>query len=766
MKLTNSALFIFCISLTSLSLMECNSITETSLDNDNSTMEAEDLQKAIERMQKNMQEVIDSFMKQISPFAAKIGLYSSASFRCLVDTANSIRGIKRLESWAFKMLDASGKLSPGLLEGTSSALGDYDECLDVVSPHKGKRHFTGKYCLLEVKPPGVVVDALKEYQVTKDKANHTLANTKSFIGFLRKVRTNPDHVIFRMGMCVPSSCDAEGIQSIMSIATDNMDMPVEVVRCESKKDFELQTHQIVIISIILVFVVVVLLATVIPIFFTKDNEPPSSASSKEASSKDASKCSKLLEICSKFSISHNTKRLLDCTNEDDASDTARGLKVLTILFAIFTHTYALPHRLHLYRFRNTLNFTKFIDEILFGAVANSSVGVDTFFFLAGFHFVYNRWRLINRPNVLSYIFKFIILTCIRMMAIQVLVALLFFLFPLFGSGPLWHEFVENPLDNCRNTWWMNLLFIQNFLGPYDICLYQTWMLATIMQIFVITSVIVYALHKWPMYGIFSIFLTTISAMMAIAAVTALADFPASFTIYFYDYRTSIKLWKYVYTQFYTHIGPQCIGMLTAYIISECSKKIHKRLALPLWIACFLCLSSIVFGLHDHRHGEPMVRGLSVLYAALHRPAWAVALGWIVYACATGHGGVVNSVLSWKALVPLERLCYLAYLLHVPLMYYQGGTQRERMFMGHYNQIMCFLSYAVVSFLLAFACYLLFQAPYEVIERFLLRKPEGDIWESNPVSSSQVSIQSDKEPEEKEEDTSKVLYNRYQQSERF
>ncbi|GBL57091.1 hypothetical protein AVEN_109403-1, partial [Araneus ventricosus] len=51
------------------------------------------------------------------------------------------------------------------------------------------------------------------------------------------------------------------------------------------------------------------------------------------------------------------------------------------------------------------------------------------------------------------------------------------------------------------------------------------------------------------------------------------------------------------------------------------------------------------------------------YNALSRVAFALGLGWVIFVCIIGQGGVVNSILSWKALIPLSRITYCAYLVH-------------------------------------------------------------------------------------------------------
>ncbi|GIY74396.1 nose resistant to fluoxetine protein 6, partial [Caerostris darwini] len=63
-----------------------------------------------------------------------------------------------------------------------------------------------------------------------------------------------------------------------------------------------------------------------------------------------------------------------------------------------------------------------------------------------------------------------------------------------------------------------------------------------------------------------------------------------------------------------------------------------RFVIPLWIICIVTISSIIFGLHSYRDGQEMVRGLAIFYAAVHRPAFAMALAWMVYSCCAGHGG--------------------------------------------------------------------------------------------------------------------------------
>lgn len=56
-----------------------------------------------------------------------------------------------------------------------------------------------------------------------------------------------------------------------------------------------------------------------------------------------------------------------------------------------------------------------------------------------------------------------------------------------------------------------------------------------------------------------------------------------------------------------------------------------------------------------------------LFFSLTKLAWAVAVAWVIFACHHGYGGIVNSILSRKAYLPITRLSFCAYLVHPAMM---------------------------------------------------------------------------------------------------
>jgi hypothetical protein len=78
-----------------------------------------------------------------------------------------------------------------------------------------------------------------------------------------------------------------------------------------------------------------------------------------------------------------------------------------------------------------------------------------------------------------------------------------------------------------------------------------------------------------------------------------------------------------------------------------------------WISSISILLYVLFGLHDTQ----LTSIKAAAYSSLSHTAWAIGLGWLVIACATGNGGFVNKFLSSTCWFSWSRVTYCAYLIN-------------------------------------------------------------------------------------------------------
>ncbi len=141
------------------------------------------------------------------------------------------------------------------------------------------------------------------------------------------------------------------------------------------------------------------------------------------------------------------------------------------------------------------------DRFLFQFIANGTFSVDVFFVMSGFLLCFVllkslakakgvlRWGLVyfHRWWRLSPLYYFVVFYAAAVG-------------DMMATGPLKGIFVMGK--PCRQSWWSNLLYINNFTPRQQSlsCITWSWYLALDMQFFLLSVPIVYALFHKPLFG--------------------------------------------------------------------------------------------------------------------------------------------------------------------------------------------------------------------------------------------------------------------------
>lgn len=170
----------------------------------------------------------------------------------------------------------------------------------------------------------------------------------------------------------------------------------------------------------------------------------------------------------------------------------------------------------------------------------------------------------------------------------------------------------------------------------------------------------------------------------------------------------LALFDKIYDKPWTRLGPYLIGMCTGWFLfkKDCILNMNKLTLTVGWTASVACLLSLIYGLYD----VDLSPWAGAAYSALSHSAWAMGVAWIVVACVTGHGGIVNTILSSTILYPFSRITYCAYLLHPIVIRVMVMSMDSPLHLGSIVTIIIFMGQVVASYALSLFVSLAFEAP--------------------------------------------------------
>lgn len=243
----------------------------------------------------------------------------------------------------------------------------------------------------------------------------------------------PDQSEFiRIGICIPEVCDKSFIRKIFS--KDVKDWKIYVDFCYEGKTFNQFTYICFGIGSILSTLVI---ASSVYDYISRGNLRRN-------------------ELLLSWSLQKNLKKTFDLsTNSNDHFDCIDGIRVLTMMWVMYYHTYIVVYRSQYTEFAGDTNPQR--TNVL---VHSGLIGVDTFFCLGGFLLAFSlfkKWEQDGR----FYFKQLVIRRYFRLVPPMMMV--IFVVNGVLGlvDGSNFISFTN--MSNCMTNWWIVALMLQNWM---------------------------------------------------------------------------------------------------------------------------------------------------------------------------------------------------------------------------------------------------------------------------------------------------------------
>ncbi|XP_069112030.1 nose resistant to fluoxetine protein 6-like isoform X2 [Argopecten irradians] len=670
---------------------------------------------------------VNSSLERLKPAAAAVQTsyqtsqhyQSNLTQKCR--TAMSVLGSQLLsqKQWALKMIDSWGKPRAGLFEGNARWDGVYDECMDIEAEVNGHIAFETSSCASTIQTP-----------------------LKGPAGDLS--------VVIRM--CLPSACsqypDPNLItDSLLAFIPTTPKLTSSYSWCQTEPEYDLRTT--ITICVLGVFLLLMTSATLFEVFIVhpyrqkiskatpvtdiptnnpdQEVEIPVKPTVIQTMDYQPAVVTRYTGLCSKlllsFSVWSNGKKLLSAEQSGGSMGAINGIRFFSMTWVILGHTY-----IFLLMQQEMTNMIPFAVRMLrrrtFMVITNGLLSVDTFFTLSGLLLAYVFMKEMKREKgrinwFMFYFHRFWRLTPPYMLMMMLDIVM----FRYLGDGPNWSpEGLETNF--CKDTWWTNLLYVNNFVKTDKPCFGWAWYLANDMQFYWISPVILVPLYFSKKIGSFIAFLFLLGTTITSGVVSKHFELPST------QYSTvpnphAGDYFDNYYIKPYCRMGPYIVGMMTGYILYRTKGK--YKIALPvnifIWIVMVIVAGLVTYGPYNETTGDWMSVDVAALYNATHKPLWGLCISWLIFACVTGNAGFINTFLSWSPFIPLGRLTYCAYLVHPVIIFAYLRSLRENVYATDFVMVYQFIGHLVTAYLAAFVLSLTFESPMMGLEKAIFRRGE-------------------------------------------
>ncbi|XP_046606179.1 nose resistant to fluoxetine protein 6-like [Neodiprion virginianus] len=629
--------------------------------------------------------------------------------------------------WAVQMFDASTKHPDGVLHGHTKHLGNFDQCYnlraklppDEFSDTEEPDEVEGRYCLVRLRyqRKGVVPKRPEIFTLDFDP-NLSVWNAIDYRGDFRRVKR---HSVY-LSLCVPASCSSQDVAAALTDPLKELadareiDLNVTVkpslcqARSDVPKDFTMGLKVFLIIVVALCVLVVAGSWYDISIY----------------SLKEPAKDNELGDFFLCFSARRNLRSIFFTESSH------RGLDCINLIRFFFMACVIFGHRLMQYCGYPLVEST-YLEKayaVPFSSIIfNGPIIVDGFFGVGGLLLAYGVLRELDRSKRLNFT-ALILIRFLRLTPLYMLVVLFnATVMPMMGSGPYWEARVGFERDNCAKNWWTNLLYINNYVHPNKMCMFQSWYLSVDYHLHIMGLFVLWAYWQLPRRLGYPFLCGLIALGIAIPfVITYVQDQqPLFLGLPFMREARNDPYFVGHYIKSHMRIGPYMVGVLAGAIVYD-----HKDATWRLpkgWSRFLFILLAVGFTVISQYLATKYFDPNSELhpletaaYAGFHRAAFALGVCSIVVLITIGDGLDFHyNFMTPRWVPPLARLTYGAYLVHnIKQSYDVGATRSPRIFAIN-SCLWEFVPDMVYTFGISLLLSVVVEGPIRKIEKFILTK---------------------------------------------
>lgn len=219
------------------------------------------------------------------------------------------------------------------------------------------------------------------------------------------------------------------------------------------------------------------------------------------------------------------------------------------------------------------------------------------------------------------------------------------------SGPV-SDSNDYTIYNCRDYWFSIVFHFQNYFNPKSLCLSHTWYLSLDFQLYIVTIFLIYPAARFGWKYFWIVPGLAVASSIIVFVLSLKNEVVTTLAAKLYDLD--------LYYPTHARLGSWMVGVVLGYVLytSKDKKfKVSKTSNALGWISA-LSLFAVIMIQYLPQY-EIIFEKSPILCSFLHatqRPAFAIVVAWIIFAChKLNTGGIIKWFLELSLWQPIGNI---------------------------------------------------------------------------------------------------------------